>query len=1213
MKRLQNIPSVQLIAVLMLLTGRLWAQQTPSSIQLSGLQPRIALDVPPGISTVHLCDLTPGNTYTVTAVGAVYGQQSVFALAPAATNSGSPARPALRFTAREACMDLRVTASDPQPLTTIPMYLSLNCESCPAETLPPGKKQNLAESANLSVTAGVNPLSLVKNTLIGGGCYDISNVTYSGPANGRGTFMNGAASIGIDKGIVLSTGTVSALPGPNLVGNTYGNTAGFNTNSPNDPDLATLTAGDQYDVIKLEFDFTPTADTVRFDYVFGSEEYCEFVGSTYNDVFGFFISGPGITGKKNLALIPSTNTPVAINNVNYLTNSQQYVNNDIFFPLCLLQGAANLNDCALDGWTKSFTATAAVIPCETYHIKLAIADISDGLYLSSVFLRANSFEAGGTAKAEAVYPGGAATAYEDCGNAYIKFIRDNTNTADSLVIDFDLSASSTATPGVDFVPIAGPVIIPPGATEVLVPIQILPDTLTEGQESIVLLLDNPCSCVQTMVEFLIDDKPPLEMTLNGASICPGASAILAPVVTGGVPPYTYQWNNGSTTDSITVNTAGTVVLTVTDACGDERVDSAQVTILPAILLNEEISFCTGDSVTINGITYTAAATLTDTLPGTGDACDTIRTIVISVSEPTLLTDTITFCTGDSVVINGTAYFGSGIVTDTLPGLGGACDTILTYVLDALPLPTRNETLLLCPGRTVTIGGVSYSAPGTVVDTIPGSGGGCDTVATYVLEALPQPTRTETIQLCPRSMVNIGGTLYTAPGMVVDTLPGSGGACDTIVTYMLEVLPQPVRAETVAFCPGSSVTIGGMVYTGPGTVLDTLPGDAGACDTIVTYTLELLPQPARSETIGFCPGDSVVLGGHAYSAPGTVVDTLAASVGCDTIVTYTLKFRTPAPSTVKITCPGSIVVSDGKPTAVTYAQPTASSDCPCPGMALTLTGGLPSGATFPLGATSVCYTAKDSCGNTASCCFQVEINETEPCDIKEIGCMKYELLTITKDAADNKTYRIRVTNNCSNEMVYTIFQLPNGVTAVKPLNNTLYTSPGGRIYAVRNPNAAPFYSIRFSAKTNGLANGQSDIFEYTLPPLSSPNYIHVSTKLLTQTYFEAYLNTFFCPVVFAPSAMRDQSEPAQPAVSPTCTVFPNPTKDKIFVDLSGWKPGSVRLRVFDSRGQGIRQTTVADGDGVQELQLPPGLAEGLYFMEVLAPDGQKQTVRFVVQH
>jgi len=133
----------------------------------------------------------------------------------------------------------------------------------------------------------------------------------------------------------------------------------------------------------LEFDFIPSSDSVEFRYVFASEEYPEFVNASFNDVFGFFISGQNPTGgaysNLNIARIPGTNLPISIDNVNSTSHSQFYINNS---------GNSRI---VFDGMTFVLTAKALVVPCQTYHIKIAIGDVMDGIYDSGVFLEASSF------------------------------------------------------------------------------------------------------------------------------------------------------------------------------------------------------------------------------------------------------------------------------------------------------------------------------------------------------------------------------------------------------------------------------------------------------------------------------------------------------------------------------------------------------------------------------------------------------------------------------------------------------------------------------------------------------------------------------------------------------------------------------------------------------------------------------------------------------
>ena len=177
----------------------------------------------------------------------------------------------------------------------------------------------------------------------------------------------------------------------------------------------------------------------------------------------------------------------------------------------------------------------------------------------------------------------------------------------------------------------------------------------------------------------------------------------------------------------------------------------------------------------------------------------------------------------------------------------------------------------------------------------------------------------------------------------------------------------------------------------------------------------------------------------------------------------------------------------------------------------------------MGVTPVCFTAKDSCGQTKSCCFNVTIQEDDPCDTKVIGCMKYELLTITEDPGKNRTYRIRVTNNCSNKLIYTAIQVPDGMVAIEPANFSTYTAPSGNNYLVRSPNFSPQYSIRYSSVSDSINNGESDIFKYTLPAQANVTYIHVVSRLAPYIYLGAHLNTFYCPIGITQSENRHEED------------------------------------------------------------------------------------------
>lgn len=223
-----------------------------------------------------------------------------------------------------------------------------------------------------------------------GTCVDVVNVTYQGSPLNMSFFEGSQSNIGLDMGILLSSGNVFDAVGPNDL-------SGTSTfiGLPGDNDLNTLTMFSTYDAAVLEMDIVPHVDTIFFDYVFGSEEYAEWVGTSFNDVFGFFISGPGIAGTQNIALIPGSNLPVTINNVNCnLTQSPYYICNDPQNAYCDGNySCPSWTDSTIveyDGFTTPIQAYAEVVPDSTYHVKIAVADASDGILDSGIFLGVNS-------------------------------------------------------------------------------------------------------------------------------------------------------------------------------------------------------------------------------------------------------------------------------------------------------------------------------------------------------------------------------------------------------------------------------------------------------------------------------------------------------------------------------------------------------------------------------------------------------------------------------------------------------------------------------------------------------------------------------------------------------------------------------------------------------------------------------------------------------
>ncbi len=351
-------------------------------------------------------------------------------------------------------------------------------------------------SAQLLQVTDVNtppftPQNLISNIFLGDGV-EVTSITFNGEPAAVGYFNGGTQSVGIERGIVMTTGVVEStgglfgLTGCADVGNDFASNDHF-LNS-NDADLEALTTADIHDLAVYTITFIPTSDTLRFRYCFGSEEYPEYACDIYNDVFGFFIQGPGYPAPTNIARIPGTALPVTINNI--------HPNNPLNSP-CPAAYLQYYNDNngsnkqpTYDGYTDVFTAEAVVTPCQSYTIKLAIADAGDGAWDSGVFLEAKSFGTG-SLRVEVATASLDGTVVEGCAEGMLTF-----KLGSALPNDFpiDYNIWGTATNGVDYQTIPSTLTLPAGQTSISLPIIGIEDNAAEAPEFIAIDVQrDPCN------------------------------------------------------------------------------------------------------------------------------------------------------------------------------------------------------------------------------------------------------------------------------------------------------------------------------------------------------------------------------------------------------------------------------------------------------------------------------------------------------------------------------------------------------------------------------------------------------------------------------------------------------------------------------------------------------------------------------------------------
>jgi len=228
-----------------------------------------------------------------------------------------------------------------------------------------------------NINAPGNDATAVANSLLAGSS-GITNVTatYTGANVASGTFTGGGI-FGIDSGVVLTSGSAAVFGSNQNFAVGYAPLQGLNGN---------LTT---FDASVLDIKFIPTGSSVTFKYVFASKEYPDFVDTSFNDVFGFFVNGTAVSNNK--ALIPGTSTPVAINTVNCGNAGGSGLK-----PHCDLfvdnrAGDKGIASSALGGWTVPFSFSASVNAGVQNEIILAIADTQDNVLDSAAFIQAGTF------------------------------------------------------------------------------------------------------------------------------------------------------------------------------------------------------------------------------------------------------------------------------------------------------------------------------------------------------------------------------------------------------------------------------------------------------------------------------------------------------------------------------------------------------------------------------------------------------------------------------------------------------------------------------------------------------------------------------------------------------------------------------------------------------------------------------------------------------
>lgn len=878
---------------------------------------------------------------------------------------------------------------------------------------PMAKAQLLVNEAFTAATV----TNIVQNTFVGN-CVSISNVTFTGyatpAAGGRGafgSFTNGnSTNLGLAEGFLITTGRANNAIGPNGSPN-----LSFNNGQPGNVDLTTITGIQTYDAAVLEFDFFPLSDTVKFRYVFASEEYPEYVDNGFNDVFGFFLSGPGINGPYqngaiNIAMIPGTTLPVAIDNVNNgyhptgpatgpCNNCQFFVENT---------GGSTIQ---YDGFTAPLVATAIVQRCNMYHIKLVIADVGDRVLDSGVFFESRSFSGGEPVQLDIQASTALNGVWEGCSDALFTFTRLDPSTINNPIYA-DFVISGTATMGVDYANIPTLITVPAGQMSASLVIDALVDGTPEPTETITITLDNSacgCTAPPSATVNIYNNDAQLEATSTGSEvICPGGSATLTATPSGSEGPYYIEWDNGAGSGpSVTVSPTQTTTYTATvnDVCFGQTVTTQQVvTVLNGdFVVDGDAQQClVGNSFTFNpslpvqpGQTHTWDV-------GDGSPIQTGPTYVHNYTQAGTYTVTHTVSNGQcsatgtlNVVV--TAGTGGQVVSVTNVSCGGVNDGSATVA------PTGGQgpfTYLWQPSGQTSATATNLGV-GAYTVTIEGSAG-CGSVLLVEIQELSAP-----VAVCQNVILalDINGTAALDAAQVY---PGSPTGCGI----------QSIAVDITQFnCTNLGQNTATLTVT-------PLAGQASTCEATIFVTDTLAPTAiCQNATLPLVGGVAII---NAQQLAAASTDNCGALVFSASPAQFTCPSASAQPVTVTVTdasgnastCVAQVTITgQGGLTIV----PSITGTVPCNGLAVGSAMASATGGVEP-------YSVTWSNGQTGTTVTNLGVGPYTVTVSDAAGCTATASLNMVQTGAPQVEVVVDTVYNCS------------GLVAASAIANVLGSGP-----------------------------------------------------------------------------------------------------------------------------------------------------------------------------
>ena len=291
---------------------------------------------------------------------------------------------------------------------------------------------------------------------------------------------------------------------------------------------------------------------------------------------------------------------------------------------------------------------------------------------------------------------------------------------------------------------------------------------------------------------------------------------------------------------------------------------------------DTLQICAGDSVSIFGQWITQDTVLQEVYTNV-NGCDSTQAYIVEVNDLVHFGTSFDLCPGDSVQFSGQWYDTAGMYQQIVPAIIG-CDTLYEVQINELFTSSNTDSIAICAGNSVLIFG-NWINHDTVLQGVYINIVGCDSLQSYVVNVIPLPQAIVSYDLCPGDSVQFNGQWFSTPGIYQLLVPATMG-CDTLYEVQINELFTSSNTDSIAICAGDSVLIFGN-WISHDTVLQEVFTNVVGCDSLQTYVVSVNALPQASVSFDLCPGDSVQFNGQWYSTAGMYQQIVPAIMGCDT--------------------------------------------------------------------------------------------------------------------------------------------------------------------------------------------------------------------------------------------------------------------------------------------------------------------------------------------